>query len=181
VGKMLGKKGTPGAPQKLTPELIEKLCNFIRGGSYPETAAASCGIHKDTFHKWLRMGHARKQGLHTELSRAVEKAMADAENRDLAAIDMGATGVEAEYLRDEHGKLVYVEGKPVCIRFAQKRDWKAAAWKLERRNPRRYQPRQVLEHVGPEGGPVQVAQLTDEQLEAELKRLEELEKASGPK
>lgn len=177
MGKMLGKKGTPGAPPKLTHDLIERLCNFIRGGSYPETAAASCDVHKDTFHKWLRLGASRGKGIHAELSRAVEKALADAENRDLAAIDAGATGTEAEYLRDEHGRLVYVEGKPVCIRPALKRDWKAAAWKLERRNPKRYQPRQVLEHTGPEGGPVQVAQLTDEQLEAELKRLEELEKA----
>lgn len=41
------------------------------------------------------------------------------------------------------------------IRQAMKDDWRAAAWLLEHRFPQHY-GKQVLEHQGPGGGPIQV-------------------------
>ena len=43
-----------GRPTVLTPALIKKIISFLRGGSYIETAAAACGISKETFYDWLK-------------------------------------------------------------------------------------------------------------------------------
>ncbi len=110
-------------PTKLTPQLQAKICDAIRVGCYVETAAAYCGISKDTFYRWLRQGAKAKSGIYKDFSDAVEKAMADAEFRDVMIISNAATS-----------------------------DWKAAAWKLERRAPERWGRRDRvsadIEHSG---------------------------------
>ncbi len=98
-----------GRPPKLTPDLIERVAKLIRGGCYLETAAGSEGIPRETLHRWLAKGREGRGGLYGTFRHAVEKALADAETRDIARIDTAAT-----------------------------KFWQAAAWKLERRNPRRW-------------------------------------------
>lgn len=127
-----------GAPSKLTTELIGRMVQALRAGSYVETAAAHVGIHKDTYYRWMREGadereHIAKGGkprkgkaLFLALSDAVERAMADAELRDLALVSQAALD-----------------------------DWRAAAWKLERRNPSRW-GRTRQEITGADGGPIAV-------------------------
>ncbi len=100
-----------GSLPKLTPEIIECIKVALASGAYAETAAAAAGVSKDTLYRWLRgarQTHATP--LLLELSDAVRKAMAQAELRDLQVVQVAAN-----------------EG-----------DWKAAAWRLERRNPRRW-------------------------------------------
>lgn len=110
-------------PTKLTPRLQAKICDAIRVGCYVETAAAYCGISKDTFYRWLRKGNEEEEGIYRDFVDAVEKAIADAEFRDVMIISNAATT-----------------------------DWKAAAWKLERRAPDRWSRREKLsaqvEHSG---------------------------------
>lgn len=125
--------GKPGAPTKLTEELIENISNFIRMGSYLETAAESCGISRTVFLNWLRKGNKQKSGLHAALVRAVHKAAADAQQRDLKAIDDAAQG-----------------------KGGFKRDWKAAAWKMERRNRSTWGAFQKLEVAGNQEEPLSV-------------------------
>lgn len=122
-------------PPKLTPELQQKIVKAIQAGAYVETAAAFAGIHKDTFYDWMRRGarNAGRDKPYREFSDAVQKAMAEAEVKDIHTIDVAA-----------------------------KKDWKAAAWKLERRHPERWRRRTdaILHHEGPssetDGGPVQI-------------------------
>jgi transposase len=127
-----------GAPLKLTPEIIGRIVQALRAGSYVETAAAHAGIHKDTYYRWMREGAAEREhissgrkprkskALFLDLSDAVERAMADAELRDLALVSQASV-----------------------------EDWRAAAWKLERRNPGRW-GRTRQEITGADGGPIAV-------------------------
>lgn len=98
-----------GRPTKLTPELQKKIIDAIRAGNYMETAAAYAGISKDTFFRWLRKGARAKSGIYKDFHDAVEKALADAEVRDV-----------------------------MLIANAAATDWKAAAWRLERKFPDRW-------------------------------------------
>lgn len=121
-----------GTAPKLTEQLIEKMTSTIRAGAYVETAAALCGISKDTFYRWLRQAEIDDTcTLAVKLSDAVKKAMAEAELRDLATID----------------------------KAAQSGEWTAAAWRLERKFPHKWgrQAKVQLEHSGPEGKPIEIA------------------------
>lgn len=104
-------KNPGGRPLKLNKKLIEKISNAIRVGAYVETAATYAGVQKSTFYEWLKLGASQPNTLYEKFSNAIEKAMADAELRDLQTIDKAAT-VGA--------------------------NWKAAAWRLERKFPRKW-------------------------------------------
>lgn len=172
--KAFRKVNKGGAPSKLTQELIENFSNLMRMGAYVESAAAACGISKDIFYQWLRKGNKKKSGMHRALVDAVHKAAAEGEFRDLANIDKLAMGVKPVFERDASGQIILdKEGKPIQKVQGIRPDWKASAWRLERRNPKNWGSRQTLEHVGVDGGPIQTqtSQMTDEQLEVEVARL----------
>ena len=114
-------KSKGGRPLKLTDELINKICSTLRLGSYVETAAAMNGINKKTFYDWLKRGKEKPNSIHGRLCNAVEKAMAEAEALDLAAISK-----------------------------ARSKSWQAAAWRLQRRHPSRWAPTH-REKVGNDG------------------------------
>lgn len=168
------EKHPGGAPTKLTKKVILTITNYLRGGAYVETAVAACGIPKQTFYRWLKKGANQTKGLCRELSYAVEAAMAQGELRDLSSIDKAATGNKAEFLyeKDEHGieRLVRDDqGNPILVRHAVKMDWRAAAWRLERRNGKRWSPRQTFEHTGPDGSALpNYSNLTDEELQRKI-------------
>lgn len=146
------KNSTP----KLTDELIEGIAQIIGAGNYIETAVAVHGISKDTFYRWLRQAkgaHANEQTI--KLSDAVAKAVAIAEERDLDIVELFAHGqaalFEYQVVRDSDGSIVYDEegqplqeiardrrGNPILKQEEIKPDWKAAAWRLERRSPKRW-------------------------------------------
>lgn len=119
-------------PTKLNTETQEKIVSAIRAGNYIETAAAYAGIHKSTLYDWLKRGEREKQRVaknpryrikkdeqqFVEFSDAVERALAEAEVRDVAIIGKAAE----EY-------------------------WQAAAWRLERKFPHKW-GRKVIEHSG---------------------------------
>lgn len=116
-----------GAPEKITPNLTADICNTLRLGAYVETASAMAGIERKTFQRWVKKGgiHIRKKkaSIYADFCRAVKRAMAEADARDLLVIDEAAQGNEKK------------EREP---------NWKAAAWKLERRRPKRYGRREQV-------------------------------------
>jgi hypothetical protein len=118
-----------GRPTKICPEIIEKIQSAILAGSYVETAAAFAGISKDTFYLWLKKGAASNSGIYWEFSDAIKRAMAEAELRDVMVINRAA-----------------------------QTSWQAAAWKLERKYPKRWGLRARHEIVGAEteAKPVQI-------------------------
>ncbi len=100
-----------GRPTKLTPDVQEKIVQAIRAGNYIETAAAYAGVDKKTLYTWMKLGNDCKSGknVHAQFLHAVEKALADAEVRDVTII-----------------------GK------AAEENWQASAWRLERKFPDRW-------------------------------------------
>lgn len=110
----------PTGSSKLTPDIQVKIVEALKVGNYIETASALAGIHKSTVYDWLKRGAREKERIDNNpnarsrkeevkfvrFSDAVEKAMAEAEHRDL-----------------------------LIIAKASQNDWKASAWRLERRHP----------------------------------------------
>lgn len=107
--------GTMGRPTKLSADLQARIVRQLRAGGYVETAAAACGVAKPTLYAWLRQGNAEEAGPHRDFLNAVDEAIALAEQRDVSRIDRAAS-----------------------------KDWRPAAWRLERRNPRRWGARVQL-------------------------------------
>ena len=125
---------------ELSPDLQTRIVTYIQAGAYVETSAAAAGICKDTFYDWLKRGAAGEEPFKC-FSDAVEKAAAEAEVRDLAVIDKAARGGT----------------------------WQAAAWKLERRNPKAWGRRIVRETRDDEHDPlieILAAMCADERLGA---------------
>ena len=110
-------------PSKLTPGVHEIIVQALASGCYRETAATHAGIAVSTFYNWLERGEADiehgKQTPYMELVEAINKAEAEAE---LDALEM--------------------------IRKAAPKNWNAAAWMLERKNPAKWGRRTALEHSG---------------------------------
>lgn len=110
-------------PTKLNFDTQNKIITAIRAGNYIETAAAYAGVNKSTLYEWLKRGEREKQRVaensryrirksekpYVEFSNAVEKALAEAEIRDVAIIAKAA-----------------------------QEQWQAAAWRLERKFPDRW-------------------------------------------
>lgn len=110
-------------PTKLTKKIQEDICRAVRAGNYIETAAAHVGINKTTLYDWMKRGAREKERIaknprarvkkseepYVEFSNAIEKALADAEVRDVA-----------------------------IIANAAKENWQAAAWRLERKFKERW-------------------------------------------
>jgi transposase len=105
------------AKRKLTPAVLKLIVDAIGAGNYIETAAAYAGISKNTLYEWLKRGRrAKKADIYTEFVEAVEKAMADAEVRDVAQIAQASS--------------IY---------------WQASAWRLERKYPDRWGRKTAIE------------------------------------
>src|SRR6267143_1594100 len=92
---------------KLDPATTQRVVDLIRAGNYLEVAATAAGIHRSTLYRWMRHGRDQKRGRYRRFLNQVEKAQAEAESRDVALIAKAAS-----------------------------EDWRAAAWRLERKAPR---------------------------------------------
>jgi len=99
-------------PIKLSYELIEKLCELIAQGCTYDRAARGCDISVSTFHGWMRRGKQEgAESIYKELVASVKSAAEYSEDEALQQVRSAAIG---------------------------DRNWKAAAWFLERRFPDRY-------------------------------------------
>lgn len=136
-----------GAPAKLTTELHERIISLVRGGNYVETAAQASGITPGTLHDWIKRGGRNDPadgGIYPKFSKAIEKAVGESEARDVLTI-----------------------GK------AAERQWQAAAWRLERKNFKKWGRKDHVEIAGDQDKPlrtrheisVRLQRLSDEELE----------------
>lgn len=112
-----GHKG--GRPTKLTPELQDKICMYLRLGNYIETTCHLVGLPKSTFFNWMAEGRKaqRSTNKYAKFMDSVFKAMAWSETTDLGRISKAAA-----------------------------KDWKAAAWRLERKYPQKWGRKDFLAH-----------------------------------
>ena len=134
-------KDVGGRPTKLNDDLQERLVKVIKAGNYIETASAYVGISKNTLYSWLRRGEAEKvrrekgekgKGSETKYIRfsdAIERALAEAEIRDVLKIDR-----------------------------ASESQWQASAWRLERKFPEKWGRKYEVksEVMGKDGGAIEI-------------------------
>jgi len=178
-----------GRPQKLTQQIQDTIVAAIRHGNYIETAAAMAGVHKDTFYNWLYKGANAKEGdkknqPYKKFSDAVQEALAASEALAVAAINKVGEPHDVVKIRtvrkplyengrpvlDEQKRQVYIE--ETVTERTRETDWRALAWRLERRFPRHWGRREFLEATVTEKP---VDEMSDAEIDAELTEI--LEKA----
>jgi hypothetical protein len=111
-----------GRPTELTPQLIAEVAKVLPTCLYRETVADYLGVDRSTFWRWVKRGNReirrlRKKGtkprqseaIYVEFCNAIKKALAEGEIFDLD-----------------------------IIKKASEKNWQAAAWRRERRNPERW-------------------------------------------
>lgn len=163
-----------GPSHKLSRDLIQRIGQGVRAGAYVETVVASLGISKVIFYEWLKIGNKRTAGLEHELVNEIQGAFASAELRDILAIEKAAHGSKTEYMKNSDGSLMRgPNGRLYIERLGAKPDWKAAAWRLERKFPKRWGLKQQIELSGADGGPIKTQDepMDKEALKAKLKEI----------
>jgi len=113
-----------GRPTKLTPTITALIATLIEDGNYAETAAEAAGIHRATFHTWMKKGDQQTSGQYKTFHDTIKKAQAKAETHHLNTITTAANNGT----------------------------WQAAAWWLERTRPHQYAKRTI--HQGDQTNPI---------------------------
>lgn len=156
--------GTPIMP-------TERIAEALRLGSSDRTAAARAGVSVAALQTWLRSGNRHSAsllaGTRTErelspieraelaLARAVATAVAEHELNLLALLEQASRGAEARTTTVQ----LAADGTELARTERTQRDAPDAAslrWRLERRHPEQWAPRQRVEHTGADGGAIQV-------------------------
>lgn len=80
-----------GRPTKLTPALQARILKLVREGNYPETAAASLGVGRTTYYRWMERGEKCAKGdeAYRDFRDALLRAKATAETKALARVSKG--------------------------------------------------------------------------------------------
>ncbi len=175
------RRGRPKGTTKLTEAVQDIIVTAIRCGNYLETAAALAGVHRDTLYEWLRKGAAAPEGdCYRDFSDTLTRAMAESESLAIEAIRQA--GEEHETIKTRTtSKPIYWNGKPVhdddgnqlyitetIEESTVESDWRALAWLLERRFPRRWGHRSYTETTMTEKP---VDEMSDAEIDAELNEI----------
>ena len=135
-----------GRPSLLTPEIIEDVRRLLPTVMYLESVGDYLGIGRVTWRMWLKRGarEAKRlqnprakpkesEKLYLEFLNTYKKALAEGELYDLGV-----------------------------IKKASAEQWQAAAWRAERRFPKRWGKRDHLKHSGNLGLTIQTVEGVDE-------------------
>jgi len=141
-----------GQPTKLTPERHDRIVNGIRQGNYISVSAEYGGVSYATVNNWMNRGEAeqarlsypnvkplKREAIYLQFFEDVTRARAEAELRNV-----------------------------LLIQTAAREDWRAAAWYLEHSFTERWGSKQKIEHTGAGGGPIQVENMSDDDLKDRL-------------
>lgn len=110
-------KPGPGRPTVLTPKLARAIVKAIRIGCYIEDAAEAQGVSRSVVFDWLDQGRRGVSPAHIEFLDAVTRARAADTITSMSTIEKAS--------KLETGDI----------------EWKAAAWKLERKHPAKFGPK----------------------------------------
>lgn len=100
-----------GRPTALTPEVKRIILSALESGVFVSNACQIAGVAEKSFYNWIKRGQSEDP--------------ADGEYR--------------EFLQSCEKTIAMTEASAVAsIRSAGRRNWKACAWFLSRRHPRRW-------------------------------------------
>ncbi|MFI9845051.1 hypothetical protein ACIHFD_49090 [Nonomuraea sp. NPDC051941] len=183
-----------GRPTKLTQELQEALCEYVRKGNYLTVACDLIGVHESTVYRWLERGEALAvedadaaasdldpdDARFLDFYQAFTRARAQAEAMFVEVVVQVATGGVSikEVIRQPDGSIEERQYTPP--------DAKPAFEWLARTRHERWGQRKALEVSGPNGAPVQLSHQADvadrlaaRVAEVRAKRVQEEEGADG--
>lgn len=103
-------------PTKFNPHRTKLVLDAVRSGVWFEDACLDAGVSAECVRNWARQGDAAGEGPYFEFACALRKARREA---------------NAPHL--------------VNIHAAEEKDWKAAAWYLERKERKRFGPQVKIE------------------------------------
>ena len=130
-------------PTKLTPDLIQEVCNWLKLGYYQEDAATMAGISASTYYDWMKKGDDAQKAL---------------ESGDSSSLPATQEGDEVEVVNmfqefSEAVKKARAEAEGAHIRNIRKAadngTWQASAWFLERSFPKKWGKRSTLDIADP--------------------------------
>lgn len=139
-----------GCPTKLTQAVSDRLCEIVAGGDFVHWAAAEVGVTEKTLWNWIERGDAY------DAAEPGDRVAGDVIFYNFARAFQRARAA-GEKLRMQRAEM---DGDPT----------KLARWGLEKINPKKFGPTAKVEHVGAEGGPIQITGARDRLL-ARLARL----------
>lgn len=91
-------KARTGRPiSKLTPEITEKIAQYVRNGNYLDTSAQACGVSKRTLFSWLKKANDEierlednpdapvdeRKEIYIQFKQEIDQAQAEAEINDI--------------------------------------------------------------------------------------------------
>jgi hypothetical protein len=135
-----------GRRTKLTPSLVTELSTYLRSGQCMEIASQLCGVTSASVRSWTRKAEEIQERLGEEEPSTEEESLFLS---FLAAVSNARAEAVARAI--------------MHIRLAERTDWRAAAWYLERTRPDLYGSVQRHKHA--------LDKLSDEELIAETRRL----------
>lgn len=136
-------------PTKLTPQLIEDICNWLKLGYYQEDAATMAGISTSTYYDWMKKGEEAQKALESGQSDSLPAMQEDGE---VEVVNMYSEFSDAI-------KRARAEAEGAHIRNIRKAadngSWQASAWWLERSMPKKWGKRSALDIVAGEEEEIQ--------------------------
>lgn len=167
------KPAKMGRPTSLNAEVIEKIQQALMACAYIETAAHYAGITRDSFYTWFKRGKIAKHLIYDENTGEYDKMRIPESERIYADF---ADIVEQSMSGSELRLLKQIDDA------ARDGNWQAAAWRLERKFPKRWG--RAVENPGELNNiniyntmNIDVSMLSDEKLNERVKLL--LIKAGG--
>ena len=121
-----------GRKLTLTKKIQDQIVKILEAGNYQKTAYESLGINENTYFKWIQAG---------EKAQEKEGKLTKSEQQYLQFLQAIKKAIQAS--RQFHVKIIKDS--------AQKGNWQASAWFLERTAYEEFGRKERQEHTGKDG------------------------------
>ncbi len=142
-----------GRKTKLTPEIQDTICNWLKLGYYQEDAAIMSGISPSTFYDWLKKGDEEDNQLDAtkELPSSQHPLPALPEDSDIEIVHVYSEFSEAVKKARAEAEGAHIKN---IRKAADNGTWQASAWFLERSFPKKWGKRSTLDIEAENNEPV---------------------------
>lgn len=153
---MSTKPRKAGRPTVLTDDVQERIVTAIRAGSYLDDAANYAGISYRTVLRWVERG------------RIADSELSDGNEITDDELPFWQFWQSVENARAQ----AVIRNVGIIQSAAQDGQWQAAAWYLERTNPRKWGRHETVELTGADGGAIKVEHSVKDTLAAKFSAAE---------